>query len=202
MAEDLSAPSIVTTMQLARLLLLSERRIFQLLRAGILRHAVDEDTGRELKGRFRFVACLHAYLKYQRNELGADDVIELKYLENRGRRMAALAEAEEMRLAQLKGTMHRSADIEFVLTNIFTAIRNILLAVPSRCARLLLGKTNILEVTAILEREVEFALNELVAINADMFKAENDAYLASLSPNGTKPSSNGGLTTRPKSDSD
>jgi hypothetical protein len=189
--EDLRAPRIVTTTQLARLLLLSERRIFQLLRGGVLHHAVDEDTGRELKGRFRFVASLHAYLKYQRNELGADDVIELRYLENRGRRMAALAEAEEMRLAQLKGKMHRSEDIEFVIGQIFGAIKARFLALPSRTARLLIAKADFYEITAILQAEVEAALSELRTINSDMFRVENEQYLANLFPNGAKAGGNG-----------
>jgi DNA-binding transcriptional MerR regulator len=41
------AAGVITTTQLARLLPLSERRIQQLVRAGILKHATDDD-GRKL----------------------------------------------------------------------------------------------------------------------------------------------------------
>jgi phage terminase Nu1 subunit (DNA packaging protein) len=192
MAEHVSAEGAVTTTQLARLLLLSERRIQQLVRAGVLKHAFDEDTGRELRGRFRFVANLHSYLKYQRNELGrSDDVTELRYLEGRSRRMTALAEAEEMRLGQLKGKLFRAEDIEFVVTQVFTAIKNKLLAVPSRVGRLLIAKTDIVEITTLLKDEVELALTELTTIDRSMFAAQNEAYLASLFPNGAKPNGNG-----------
>jgi phage terminase Nu1 subunit (DNA packaging protein) len=202
MAEHVSAEGSVTTTQLARLLLLSERRIQQLVRAGILKHAFDEDTGRELRGRFRFVPNLHAYLKYQRNELGSDDITETRYLDGRARRMTALAEAEELRLALLKGKLHRAEDIEFVITQIFTGIRAKLLAIPSRTARLLIGKTDFSEIVATLQAEVEFALTELVAIDRSMFTAQNEAYLASLFPNGGKPNGNGEHDAETESDDD
>jgi phage terminase Nu1 subunit (DNA packaging protein) len=202
MAEYVSAEGTVTTTQLARLLLLSERRIQQLVRAGILKHAFDENTGRELRGRFRFVPNLHAYLKYQRNELGGDDVSELRYLEGRSRRMTALAEAEEMRLGQLKGKLFRAEDIEYTFTQIFTAVRAKLLAVPSRTARLLLGK-DFGEIVGVLQREVELALTELTTIDRSMFAAQNEAYLASVSPNGAKSNGNGEHDAcEPESDGD
>src|SRR5689334_21026795 len=100
---------------------------------------LTNDTGRELKGRFAFIPNLHAYLRYQRGELRYDDDTETLYLDSRARRMVALAAAEEIRLAELKGRMHRTEDIEFVFTQIFTAIKNILLAIPSRTGRLLMG---------------------------------------------------------------
>jgi phage terminase Nu1 subunit (DNA packaging protein) len=190
MAEHVSAEGTVTTTQLARLLLLSERRIQQLVRAGILKHAFDEDTGRELRGRFRFVPNLHAYLKYQRNELGSDDVTEIRYLDGRARRMTALAEAEELRLKQLKGKLHRSEDIEFVMTNIFTAVKAKLFSIPSRVTLLLIGKTNFQEIFDLIMREIEAACSELVEINAAMFARENDQYLASLVPNDAKSNGN------------
>jgi phage terminase Nu1 subunit (DNA packaging protein) len=191
MAEYVSAEGTVTTTQLARLLLLTERRIQQLVRADILKHAFDEDSGRELRGRFRFVPNLHAYLKYQRNELGGDDVTETRYLNARSRRMSALAEAEELRLKQLKGELHRSTDIEFVMTNIFTAVKARLFSIPSRVTRLLIGKTDFHEIFDLVMREIEGACSELVEVNAAMFAAQNEAYLASLFPNGAKHNGNG-----------
>jgi phage terminase Nu1 subunit (DNA packaging protein) len=191
MAEHVTTEFTVSTTQLARLLLLSERRIQQLVRAGVLKHSVDEDTGRELRGRFRFVASLHGYLSYVRNELGSDDVTETQFLAARSRRMVALAEHEELRLKQLKGELHRSEDIEFVIIQIFTAIKNKLLAIPSRTARLLIGKTVLGEIVSTLQTEIEFALSELTTVDRTMFAAQNEAYLAALYPNGTKPNGNG-----------
>ena len=53
----------------------------------------------------------------------------------------ARAETEELRAAELKRKLHRTEDIEFIFTNIFTSIRSKLLAIPSRLTRLIIGKT-------------------------------------------------------------
>jgi hypothetical protein len=100
------APGTVTTTQLAKLLLLSERRIQQLTRAGILKHAFDEDTGREVRGRFRWIESIQAYIRYLRQELGSEDATETRFLDARSRRMIAVAEAAELQLAVLKGKLH------------------------------------------------------------------------------------------------
>jgi phage terminase Nu1 subunit (DNA packaging protein) len=66
--------------------------------------------------------------------------------------MIAMAQSEELRLSQIKGKLLRVEDVEFVFTRIFTAIKNILLAIPSHVARLLVGKTSMTDIEAILGR--------------------------------------------------
>ena len=48
------------------------------------------------------------------------------------------------------------------------------MAIPSRTARLLIGKTNFSEIVSLLQAEVEFALTELVAIDRSMFQSANE----------------------------
>jgi hypothetical protein len=60
----------------------------------------------------------------------------------------------EAQLAQLRyetavGKLYRAEDIEFVITQIFTAVKNKLLALPSRTSRLVIGKSNLGEIVAI-----------------------------------------------------
>ena len=86
--------------------------------------------------------------------------------------------------------LFRAEDIEFVITLIFTGVRSKLLA-PSRTARLLIGKTDFGKIVTVLQRKIELALIELTAIDRSMFIAQNEAYLASLFPNGAKPNGNG-----------
>jgi hypothetical protein len=100
--------TVTSTQELARLLVLSERRIQQLERAGVLRHALNEDTGQPRRGKFEFVGSLHNYLEHVRNELCAGDATETRYLEARTRRMLAMAQHEELRLGQTRGQLHRS----------------------------------------------------------------------------------------------
>lgn len=180
MAGYLNPSGRVSTTQLAKLLLLSERRIQQLVQAGILKHAIDEDSGRELRGRFEFVESLHAYLRYKSDELGDDDVIEAHYLDARARRMAALAKTEELRLARLKGRMHYTEDVEFLLGQMLTAFRSRLLALPSRVSGPLAGKTDQAGIAELLQGELETALRELAGYDPKAFAAANEEYLAGV----------------------
>jgi phage terminase Nu1 subunit (DNA packaging protein) len=189
-----SAPGTVTTTQLAELLLLSERRIQQLTRAGVLKHAYDEQDGHELRGRFRWVEAIQAYIRYLRQEFGSEDVTETKFLDARSRRMIAVAEAAELQLAVLKGKLHRTEDVEFIMTNRDSAIRARLLAIPARVGRLLVGQTDLNEIRDLLNAESYSALNSLVAYDPSVFSEQNEEYLAHLfsAPAAKLADSNGG----------
>jgi hypothetical protein len=54
--------------------------------------------------------------------------------------MIAVAEVAELQLAVLKGKLHRTEDVEFIMTNRDSAIRARLLAIPARTTRLLIAK--------------------------------------------------------------
>jgi len=179
---DAQKVSTVTTSQLAKILLLSERRIQQLVRAGILKHAFDEDDGRELRGRFQAIPNVQGYIRFLRQELGSDDATETRFLDARSRRMIAMAEREELSLKVLKGKLHRAEDVEFLMTNRDTAIKSQVLALPSRTARLLIGKTDYQEIYNLLMAEVVALLENLAGYNPHLFHELNEEYLAKLFP--------------------
>jgi hypothetical protein len=58
----------------SRVLVLTERRVQQLVRAGILKHARSDDDGRELRGCFLWLECVQNCIRYLRQELGSEDV--------------------------------------------------------------------------------------------------------------------------------
>ena len=169
---------VITTQQIARLLLLTERRIHQLVRAGILKHAHDPDDGHELRGRFNLVESVAAYIRYLRNELGSDDAVETRYLEGRSRRMVASAQEAELRLGALKGKLHWAQDVEFVMTTMLTSLKSRLLSIPSRVTRLLIGKTVFQEIHDLLQGEIELALRELSEYDPNSFTQANEEYLS------------------------
>ena len=177
-----SAPGIVTTTQLAKLLLLSERRIQQLVRAGIFKHAFDLEGGHELRGRFRWIDSVQAYIRYLRQELGSEDATETRFLDARSRRMIAVAEAAELRLKVLKGKLHRAEDVEFLMTNRDSAIRARILAIPARVGRLLIGQTDPATIHDLLSAELYSALDSLLAYDPAAFNEQNEEYLARAFP--------------------
>ena len=96
--------------------------------------------------------------------------------------MTAVAEEAELRLSLLKGQVHRSEDVEFIMTQRDTAIRARLLALPSRVAWLVLGKRDFKEVYDLINAEVLSTLEMLVAYDPATFNQRNEHYLASLFP--------------------
>jgi phage terminase Nu1 subunit (DNA packaging protein) len=146
-------PATITTDQLARFLILSPRRVQQLIEEGVLHRARDAD-GTELRGSFHLVESAQSYIRFLRSRLESGDVSETRFLDARSRRMLAMAEREELALRVLKGALHRSEDVEFVMTNRDSAIKAQLLGIPSRIARLCLGKSDYQEVYNIINDAV------------------------------------------------
>lgn len=164
--------------QLAKLLDITPRHVRRLRGDGILALARDID-GKELYGRYELVFNVRAYIQYLRTQARLDDASESKYIMLRNQKMAADSETAELKLAIFKATLHRADDVEFILTNIFTAIKARLLAIPSRVTRLVLGQTNFQVIYDLLYAEIEVVLRELADPNPQMFSRQNTAYLAS-----------------------
>ena len=122
---------------------------------------------------------MRAYIQYLRTQARLDDASENKYVLLRNQKMAAESETAELKLAIFKNKLHRADDVEFILTNIFTAIKARLLAIPSRVTRLLIGQTNFQVIYDLLYAEIEVVLRELSDPNPQMFARQNTAYLAS-----------------------
>jgi phage terminase Nu1 subunit (DNA packaging protein) len=175
---------------IAKALLLTPRRVRQLTAEGVFTRAREPETGEFLRGRYELFSTLHAYIRFLR-EGRLEDPDESNYVRARTTRMIVEARLAELRYQTAVGKLHRSEDIEFIFTQIFTSIRSKLLSLPSRCARLLIGKTDIADIVAVLQAEVELTLTELVAIDSSMFQHANEAYLAGLVPEPASANGNG-----------
>jgi hypothetical protein len=64
------------------------------------------------------------------------------------------------------------------MTQMLTAAKQRLLALPSRCAPYLKGKTNVGEIAETLRLEVYDALKELSEYDPRKFEAANEEYLS------------------------
>jgi hypothetical protein len=107
--------------------------------------------------------------------------------------MHAIAEEAELRLKVIKGKLHRAEDVEFLMTQRDTAIKAQFLAIPSRTARLLVGKTDYQEIYNLLMAEVLAVLENLSGYDPRAFNEQNEKYLAGLFPEAptAKPNGNG-----------
>jgi phage terminase Nu1 subunit (DNA packaging protein) len=185
---------------IAKALRLTPRRVRQLTAEGVFIRARDPETGEFLRGRYDLFPTLHAYIRFLRDGK-LEDPDESNYVRARTRRMITEARLAELRYQTAVGKLHRCENVEFVFTQIFTGIRAKLLAIPSRTARLLIGKTDFGEIVSVLQAEVELALTELVAIDRSMFQSATEQYLATLLPEPI-PSSGNGQREREDADTD
>jgi phage terminase Nu1 subunit (DNA packaging protein) len=167
----------VDTADVAGFLLLSPQRVRQLAAEGVLEKATDS-SGEPLRGRFNLLSTVNSYIRYLRSKLAGRAGTADEYTQARARRMSALADIEQLRLKRIHGKLHRTEDVEFCLTQMITACRQRLLALPSRLCHSLQAKTNPAEIAEILRVEIYAALNELSEYDPAKFEAATEEYLA------------------------
>jgi phage terminase Nu1 subunit (DNA packaging protein) len=169
----------VDTSQLAKLFDTTPRTIQRLTNDGVLVRARDEE-GKELRGRFEVFANVRAYVKYLREAARLDDASESKYIRLRNQKMAAESRAAELKLGLMERKLHRAEDVEHVITAMITTCRARLLAIPSRTARLLLGKKKVKEIYDVIYGEIVLALKELSGYDANKFSQQTEDYLVGI----------------------
>jgi phage terminase Nu1 subunit (DNA packaging protein) len=164
--------------QFAKLVGITPRHIQRLTASGVLTKARDED-GKELRGRYELAKNILAYCNYLREQAKLDDTSESKWVMLRNKKMAADAELSELTLKVRQGVLHRAEDVEFHVTNMLTAFKSRVLAIPSRVSRLLVGQTKFQVIYDLIMTEIELCLRELMAYDSTQFNAHSQAFLAS-----------------------
>jgi phage terminase Nu1 subunit (DNA packaging protein) len=167
----------VDTVQLAKFLDLTPQRVRQLTAEGVLFRAREID-GKELRGRYDLLDNNVRYIRFLRQQNKLDDTGESEMRMLKRRRLAAEAEMAQLRWKQMRGNLHSAADVEFVMTQMITNFRQHVLAIPSRVARLCVGK-KFREILTILMTEIHGVLRTLSGYDAKSFTHARDEYLRS-----------------------
>jgi phage terminase Nu1 subunit (DNA packaging protein) len=166
---------IVPTKVVAAYLLLTPHRVRQLVGEGILKHA--ERNRRVLKGRFRLLEAVNAYVRYARAK-AAGVVMDAEYSAARTRRANAMAAMAELELKAKEGKYLYRDDVEYFWTQSITRSKQKLLAIPSRVMHQLVGLTDARKANQIVTDEIHGALRELSEYKPD--EAEMNRYLETL----------------------
>jgi phage terminase Nu1 subunit (DNA packaging protein) len=182
---------VVDKTQFAKMLDITPRHIQRLTADGVLERARDKD-GKEVIGRYDLMTNIPLYVRYLRTQARLDDVSESKYVMLRNQKMAAENEQAELKLALLKNKVHRADDVEFILTNMFTAMKTNLISIPARVTRLLIGQTKFQVIYDLLSAEIGRALLELSQYDPAIFSRQNTAYLAAQGADPTSLNGDGG----------
>ena len=164
--ELVNANAICTARQLGEVLGLSMRQIHHLEGEGVLKQSRSKSS---LK-RYSLAESVQAYLAYQRKYVAKECSKDTAAYDSvRTRRMAALAEVEEMRLKQSKGELLRRDRIVLVMTSLLTQTKNHMLGLPTRLTRQLVMQRDPNKIRSILDAAVRNCLIECSKFGSHSF---------------------------------
>ncbi|RXZ84595.1 hypothetical protein EBB07_00845 [Paenibacillaceae bacterium] len=157
---------VLNATQLSEMLDLTTRRVQQLAEEGLF-----PKVGR---GKYLAIECVKNYINFLQSKTGDGDVnLDLeRALHERVKRQKT-----EMQLAVMKGEMHRSEDVEYVMNDMIAAFRSRILSLPSKVAPRLIGKKEIPAILELLTTEVREALYELSEYSAPVFYQRSKEYV-------------------------
>ncbi len=162
----------VSASVLGELLGVTDRRVRQLASEGIFKRAA--------KGRYVLPESIKTYIKMLKMESdiakGSEDhEIDLdkeKAIHERIKRQQS-----EIKLALMKGEVHKSEDVADVMMDMLASFRSKMIALPSKLAPLLVGKSAANEVREVLTKEILEVLMELKDYDpADFYGEEYIEY--------------------------
>jgi len=163
MTEDLIARP-ASERELAELLGLSERQIRRLVKDGVLIRLPGTSPTFEVAESFR------RYLASVRERKVAPN----KALDReRIRKWRLEADKTALNLGLMRNKLHLAKVVEAFWNDRQAAYRARTLAIPVKCAGLVLSKSSLVEVVDILEKAIYEALNELSEYNPDPLRFEN-----------------------------
>jgi len=159
--------------ELAKLVDVTERRIQQIEQEGVIKSEPKKNN--KDKREYDFAKSIVALVRYFRNKAdsrksGDSEDMEAEKL----RFLIAKREKEELLLEELKGDLHRTADIERVMGAAFTRLRINALAIPMGVAPLLREKTDVNEIAEPIYARLCRAFNELATVDLDKLLDEAD----------------------------
>lgn len=165
--------AIYTRKVIAQLLNLSEKRIKQLTEEGVMEEYSE--------GFYKLVPTIQGYVKFLQNQISDDDQTS-DYNTEKAKLTKAKRENAEMDLKVKKNELHKSADVEFIMTNMLIAFKAKLEMLPYKALPKLINipkdKEKADYITKVLKSTIDEALNELSEYNPECFDEEK--YLASL----------------------
>jgi len=149
----MAEPATYPLSTISKLLDLSDRRIKQLSREGVI--------PKTERGRYELVPAVRGYIKYLRER--SLDVGVVSIDEARQRKAAAEAELSEIELAKARAAVVSVDDVAKQWQSILSGVRTRLLAVPTKVAPMVAVESDQTIVKGLIEDGVHTALGELSA---------------------------------------
>lgn len=159
---------LVDSKTIAALFGVTTRRVQQLTQEGII-----SATKQGNANRYDLLATIQKYIRYLTEKANGREPSK-KDVEIEGRKLEAEADLKRskadmaaLQLKELEGKMHRSEDVEAVMTDLVYTIRSMLMALPGRLAVDVVAAQTAAEASEIIRVEVHKILEGLAAYKYD-----------------------------------
>ena len=160
--------NLVDSKIIAQLFGVTTRRVQQLAQEGII-----SATKQGNANKYDLLPTIQRYIKHLSEKANGKEATK-KDTETEGRRLEAEADLKRskadmaaLQLKELEGKMHRSEDVEAVMTDLVYTIRSMLMALPGRLAVDVVSAKTAAEASEVIRAEVYKVLEELAAYKYD-----------------------------------
>ena len=160
---------LVDSKTIAAIFGVDPRRVQQLAKEGIITATKDGHANR-----YDLLPTIQRYIRYLSDKANGRESISKKDADTEGRRLEAEADLKRskadmaaLQLKELEGKMHRSEDVEAVMTDLVFTIRSSLIALPGRLAVDVVTAQTAAEASVIIRGEVYKILEELAGYKYD-----------------------------------
>ena len=159
---------LVDSKTIAALFGVTTRRVQQLAAEGIITPVKQGNANR-----YDLLTTIQKYIKYL-SDKAYDREAKQRDSDTDGRKLAAEADLKRtkadiaaLQLNELEGKMHRSEDVEAVMTDLVYTIRSMLMALPGRLAVDVVTAKTAAEASEVIRAEVYKVLEELAGYKYD-----------------------------------
>ncbi|NOX74090.1 MAG: terminase small subunit, Nu1 [Alphaproteobacteria bacterium] len=159
---------------IAKLLDLSERRVQQLSREGVIPKAT--------RGQYDLIGSVRGYVRYLRDQAVSAQAGAPDYAAERARYIRARADLVEMEASQRRGALIAADDIETAWIKVLALLHTRVLSLPDRLAPQIHAEGSLAETRNLLSVNLREALEDLA--NSDVQPDIEDSGLAGPAPNG------------------
>lgn len=140
--------------QIAQLLVLSERQVYELARKGVL--------PRDGRGKYNLGECLRAYILHMREVAsGRQGDGKLSLADERARLARLQADHQALKNDELRGALVKADEVERASVAIHSNVQRRLLGVPSKAAPLVAEERDALACETIIREFIESALQAI-----------------------------------------
>lgn len=152
---------------IAKLLDLSERRVQQLSREGVIPKAT--------RGQYELIGSVRGYVRYLRDQAIKAQAGAPDYAVERARFIRARADLAEMEAQEKRGSVIAAGDVEEAWIAVLTLLKTRLLALPDQLAPLAFDQSNVGDTRNLIRRSMREVLDDLAEPDIDFETTDEPA---------------------------